>query len=265
MDYFAVMGNPVAHSLSPLIHQLFAKQTGIVLHYDKILVPHALFEQQVHQFFTHQQGKGLNITLPFKERAYAMAAVRSARCLEVGSANTLWMKNRLLHADNTDGIGLIRDLKHHITLHRKKILVLGAGGAARGIISALQKEELSSLSISNRTHNKALSLKTLFPAIDILPLAELKSNYDIIINATAASLNNQCPQLPQTILDNHPFCYDLAYTQNGRTPFVNWANTHGSTAIDGIGMLIEQAAESFYIWHGVKPSTKDVKHLIQFK
>lgn len=252
---YAVMGNPIAHSLSPVIHQHFAEQTGISLRYDKIEVPVELFEQYVIDFFNQPEGKGLNITQPFKERAFAMAQVKSARCLQASAANTLWMTDGKLHADNTDGVGLVRDLSRYIDLADKTIVLLGAGGAARGVIGELLKAHPARLILSNRTVEKAHALKTYFPRIHTCGFEALTKHYDIIINATSASLKNNTLTLPNTILSNHPFCYDLAYNRDNMTPFVQWAKSQGSQAKDGIGMLIEQAAEAFLIYHMVIPDT----------
>ena len=259
---YAVMGNPIAHSLSPMIHQLFATQTGRKLSYEKIEIDLSRFEQQVHDFF-NQGGKGLNITLPCKQRAFAMAEHQSARCQQAKAANTLWMKAGKLHADNTDGIGLCRDLARRVNLAGKTILLLGAGGAASGILGPLLASNLARLTIANRTFETAQALQQDFPQATCCPLADVASlSYDVIINATSASLNGQCIQLPEVLLSKQPLCYDLAYHKNGITPFVAWARTLGCVAIDGLGMLVEQAAEAFFIWHGVMPDTAPVFTLL---
>lgn len=260
---YAVMGNPIAHSLSPLIHQEFAKQTGISLIYNKIEVSEALFEQSVIDFFNRSKGKGLNVTLPFKERAYMMAEIKSSRALQAGASNTLWMKNGKLHADNTDGVGLIRDLNHYTILTDKSIVLLGAGGAARGVIGELLNARPKQLVLSNRTMSKVYVLQKHFPQILACEFGSLTGQYDIIINATSASLQNNAIPLPITVLENHPFCYDLAYSKNKITPFIQWVTSHGSQARDGIGMLIEQAAEAFFIWHGIMPDTAPLRVLLE--
>lgn len=253
---YAVMGHPIAHSLSPIIHQQFADQLGLLLQYDQIDVPVDRFERYVLDFFSQAEGKGLNITLPFKERAFAMAQIKSMRCLQAGAANTLWMADGKLHADNTDGVGLIRDLSRYIELKDKTIVLLGAGGAARGVIGELLKAHPARLILSNRTVEKAYALKSNFPDIQTCGFEALTEHYDLIINATSASLFVHALALPESILHNHPFCYDLAYSKDRMTPFVQWAKQHGSLAVDGLGMLIEQAAQAFLIWHGVMPDTK---------
>lgn len=249
---YAVMGNPIAHSLSPTIHQNFATQTHITLQYEKLLIPIDQFEHEVIAFFK-RGGKGLNITQPFKERAFLMAQVKTPRCEIAGSANTLWQVDSVLHADNTDGIGLIRDLNNYIELNEKRILLLGAGGAAKGVIGALFEANPKSITLSNRTYEKAKILQRRFPALKIVPLQKLTQSYDLIINATSSSLNQQNLPLPTNILSNRPFCYDLAYQENGLTPFLQWADYHACEVADGLGMLIQQAAEAFFIWHRVSP------------
>ena len=255
MIRFAVMGNPVSHSLSPIIHQEFAQQFGITLCYEKILGETCGFEAQVMNFFS-SHGRGLNITLPFKERAFAMSLVRTPRCLLAKAVNTLWMEADTLYGDNTDGVGLIRDISHHIDLKEKHILLLGAGGAARGVLAPLLATA-ASVTIVNRTKERALALLTDFPTASIGSFENTEQrSFDVVINATSASLDNQRLRLPTSLLQTKPFCYDLAYSKDNPTPFVSWARSRGCEAMDGLGMLVEQAAESFYIWHGVMPDTK---------
>ena len=255
---FAVMGNPIAHSLSPFIHHCFAEQTGKQLRYEKIKVDEASFEDHVFNFFA-QGGRGLNITLPFKQRAFVMAKKATDRCMQAKAANTLWLDAAgHLQADNTDGVGLIRDLSHHISLEAKQVLLLGAGGAARGIVGPLLAANIAQLTIANRTVEKTKALQIDFPQIKGITLSELKDNYDLILNATSASLTAKLPVLPSSVLQNAPFCYDLAYCVKGLTSFVVWAREQGCAAMDGLGMLVEQAAESFFIWHGLKPDTESV-------
>ena len=254
-EKYAVMGNPISHSLSPLIHQLFAKQTGLTLTYEKIQIDLPRFEQQVSEFFT-QGGKGLNITLPCKQQAFTISQKRTSRCLEASAANTLWMQEGYLYADNTDGIGLLRDLNRHVNIRDKKILLLGAGGAARGILGPLLAAYPAQLTIANRTLKKAQILQQDFPKTNYCTFDDLKhKQYDIIINATSASLDGKNLELPEQLMSTQPFCYDLAYKKNQPTAFVAWAKRYDCRAIDGLGMLIEQAAEAFFIWHGIMPNT----------
>lgn len=254
---FAVMGNPIDHSLSPIIHQYFAKQAGIQLTYAKIKADEQSFEQQLTDFF-HQQGRGVNVTLPFKQRAFMMAQQVTERCRQAGAANTLWMNDNQLHADNTDGVGLIRDLRHYINLSGKRVAILGAGGAARGIIHPLLQNKPAELVIVNRTPAKGMELQQLFPQILVRSSNDLSGVFDLIINATSASLAGELPSLPQECLDGKPFCYDLSYKKQEDTAFVHYAKEAGCEAADGLGMLVEQAAEAFLIWHGFKPETQAV-------
>lgn len=249
--FFAVMGNPINHSLSPQIHTLFAKQTGITLSYQPIEIDLNHFEQQVTDFF-NSGGAGLNITLPGKERAFAMSDVATIRCLKAKAANTLWHDGTKLYADNTDGIGLLRDLARYISLTNKNILLLGAGGAARGILAPLLAEKPASLTIANRTIAKATTLSQEFPDTLSTSLHELEGSFDLIINATSS----KNLALPTSIITPNTRCVDLSYQQQGLTPFVAWAKEQGCVAVDGLGMLIEQAAEAFYIWHKIMPDTE---------
>lgn len=260
--YCGVVGNPVAHSLSPQIHQQFASQAGIQLFYEKILGDEAAFELQVADFFD-RGGRGLNITLPFKPRAFAMAAIVTERCAQAKAANTLWQQDGQLHADNTDGIGLVRDLSRYIDLNTKTVLLLGAGGAARGVIAPLLSAGVTRLTLANRTMDNARALLSDFPQINCLAMDELNDVYDVIINATSASLAGEQLILPSGIWRNKPLCYDLAYRLYEPTPFVAYAAGQGCKAVDGLGMLVEQAAEAFAIWHGFIPETNSVLHHLQ--
>lgn len=259
---FAVVGNPISHSLSPVIHQCFAEQMNVHLTYDRIKGDAQFFEQQVADFFVHG-GKGLNITLPFKQRAFAMAQISTSRCTVAGAANTIWMNENQLSADNTDGIGLIRDLGRYLDLQGKRILVLGAGGAVRGIISPLLTANPTCLVVANRTIAKVMELQAAFPQVRWSGLGDLTEAFDLVINATSASLDGQSILLPASCFSAKPLCYDLAYKQQEDTAFVRYAKSLGCEAVDGLGMLVEQAAEAFYIWHGVMPSTQTVLHFLR--
>lgn len=259
-DHFAVIGNPVAHSLSPEIHQAFAQQTGKFLVYEKILGHEQTLVQQVTAFFK-KGGKGMNVTLPFKEYAFRMAAAKSLRASQAAAANTLWWQDNHLHADNTDGIGLVRDLSRYLSLAGKKVIILGAGGAARAIISALLDEQIASLTLANRSMERFNQLPA---SIKKCMFSEIQAEYDLVIHATSASMLGQSLSLPETLWLNKPFCYDLSYSLKQTTDFINQAFAHDCQASDGLGMLIEQAAESFFIWHKVKPDTSEVlRHFSQ--
>lgn len=242
---FAVFGSPIDHSLSPLIHYLFAKQAGVKLRYDKQLVEPQDFTREV-RFFFETKGCGLNITSPLKELAYVISDVQTKRCKDAKSANTLWFEKDQIYADNTDGAGFITDLKTYINISSKNILIIGAGGAARGIINILQAENPSSINILNNSEKRLNSLMDDFPfAIS----ANFEKNYDIIINATPSSAEI----LPDSILKKGQFCYDLTYKYNDFTQFELRALKLGVRAKNGFGMLINQAALAFQIWHGIKP------------
>lgn len=254
MDKYAVFGNPVSHSLSPLIHQTFAKQTAQSISYEAVLVPVEGFKEAVKAF----QGAGLNITLPFKQEAFNLATTRSERATLAQAVNTLAWREGEWYGDNTDGVGLVRDLINNqgIILKNKRILILGAGGAARGIVGPLLDENPQEIIIANRTVEKTQQLADYFQ-VKSSSLEKLNPSFDLIINATSASLQNTVPSIDPTLCQN-AWCYDLAYSTQ-ETLFQTWAKQNGAKlSLNGLGMLVEQAAESFYIWRGVKPETKPV-------
>ncbi len=263
IDDYAVMGNPISHSKSPSIHTLFAEQTQQSILYTAIHVDLGGFKQAVGNF-TASGGKGLNITVPFKQEAWALVTERSERAERAGAVNTIKIENDKLFGDNTDGVGLVNDLtlNHEIELQGKSILLMGAGGAARGVLVPLLKQNPCSLFIANRTPDKAKDLADDFSDTGDVSgggydaIAEL--TFDVVINATAASLQGDLPPLPDTLLNNNASCYDMMYSAKA-TPFMEWSAKHKAKKIlDGLGMLVEQAAESFYIWRNVKPETKMV-------
>lgn len=257
LPYFAVVGNPIQHSLSPFIHHLFAQQFGMRLDYQKIKLEHNEFNNWVNNFFA-QQGCGLNVTLPYKEAAFLLATHLTPRCLEAKAANTLWSVAGELHADNTDGIGLVRDLQRYSPLNNMRVLILGAGGAVHGIIGPLLQHPGLSVTVTNRTIARMLRLQPHFPTIHIASVTELQGPFDIIIHASAAGLQGEVFDLPPRLLSNKPFCYDLSYQRDEPTPFVKMTQKAGCNAVDGLGMLVEQAAEAFSIWHQVMPATEQV-------
>ena len=253
---YAVIGQPVSHSMSPAIHELFAAQFGMDLTYERILGDASDFERQAVKFFI-EGGLGLNVTLPFKERAFHLSIEPTHRCLAARAANTLWFKHGILHADNTDGIGFMRDLSRFFSVTGRSVLILGAGGAARGLIQPLLDAQPQSLMIWNRTEDKLQALVNDFPGLLPVQLNQL-GVVDCIINATSSSLSGFSLELPQSVWQSMPFCYDLAYDVAAPTSFVATAFRHGCKAVDGFGMLVEQAAEAFYIWNGVMPETESV-------
>lgn len=263
-DRYAVMGNPVAHSKSPRIHRLFAQQTVQSIEYTRILVEPGGFNAAVAEF-VGQGGKGVNITVPFKEDAWRLAHTRSPRAEHAGAVNTLVLDPSGRHfGDNTDGIGLVRDLRdnHGARLQGMRILLLGAGGAARGVIEPLLQERPALLVIANRTADKAVALARHFCGVghtEGCGLADVAGQtFDIIINATAASLSGAVPDIDPGVITAQCWCYDMMYG-NEPTAFMRWADKHGATRIiDGLGMLVEQAAEAFYLWRQVRPDTAPV-------
>jgi len=264
MDRYAVMGNPVAHSKSPLIHRLFAQQTGQMLGYEAILVAADDFENAVTRF-QQAGGKGLNITVPFKQQAWQLAATHSDRAQRAGAVNTLLLQADGRHiGDNTDGAGLVRDLTHNqgVNLTGKRVLLVGAGGAARGVIEPLLGERPALLVIANRTADKAIQLARRFCDLGHTEGCGLDAtagqSFDVIINATAASLNGQVPALPNDVITPASWCYDMMYA-NRPTAFMEWAQQRGAGhCVDGLGMLVEQAAESFLLWRDIRPQTAAV-------
>jgi len=267
-DRYAVFGQPIKHSKSPRIHQLFAQQTGQALSYEAQEVPAEQFESAVSTFFA-EGGKGLNCTVPLKELAWAYAQYKTERAQLGKAVNTLALQvDGTILGDNTDGVGLVTDLtvNHDISLGGSRILILGAGGATRGIIAPIFEKSPQSITIANRTIDKAAKLATEFQhkgTISGCGFNELKNRqFDLIINATSASLSGQLPPLPEDLLVKQGVCYDLAYG-NEPTAFVRWGQENRAVkSLDGLGMLVEQAAEAFFIWRGVRPQTQPVIDLL---
>ncbi|MFP3019752.1 MAG: shikimate dehydrogenase [Arsenophonus sp.] len=257
MEDFAVFGNPVTHSKSPLIHKLFSQQTGIKYNYGKKLVPLNKFEEKLNDFFC-QGGKGANITLPFKELAYHKVDELTEQAKISGSVNTIKkLNNHRLLGHNTDGIGLILDLEHlNFIKNGMHILVIGAGGAARGIIAPILNYGCR-ITITNRTFNKANKLVKQFSAIGDINSLMIESiysdEYDLIINTTSSGIFGEVPNISSNIFKKNIFCYEMFYCLN-ETPFITLAKTHGVLKYaNGIGMLVCQAAFSFKLWHGKLP------------
>lgn len=262
-EQYAVMGNPIGHSKSPFIHARFAKQTGERLEYRAILVELGGFTAAVDGFRA-AGGKGLNVTVPFKQDAWSYAAEHTPRAERAGAVNTLVFRDHQVLGDNTDGVGLVNDLtiNHGASLLGKRVLLLGAGGAARGVLQPLLAAQPARLVIANRTPEKALALAQLFEDLGEISgcgfSALAGKSFDFIINATAAGLADAVPPLPEGVLAAGGWCYDMVYGDRD-TAFVRWAGAHGAArALDGLGMLVEQAAESFLLWHGVRPRTAPV-------
>jgi shikimate dehydrogenase len=262
-DTYAVIGNPIAHSKSPEIHAAFARQTGQSMVYEKLLAPLNDFETCVEDFFA-AGGKGLNVTVPFKTRAYDMAQQLSLRAQSAGAVNTLWQEQGRLHGDNTDGAGLVRDLTHNLglSLEGKKILILGAGGAVRGVLLPLFGQQPQSITIANRTLEKAQALLSVVPShgvtrVEAQGLHDLPSGNDVIIQATSAGLQGGAPEVPAHCYSSNTWAYDMLYAATP-TPFLRAASQHTAHCTDGLGMLVEQAAEAYYLWRGIRPDTSPV-------
>lgn len=261
---YAVMGNPIEHSLSPLIHQLFAKQCGLVLEYGKILIDVDRFAYQVQDFF-QQGGRGLNITAPCKQQAFALSDKMTARCAKAGAANTLWKHEGQLMADNTDGVGFLADLSRYLNVRNKLVLILGAGGAVRGILQPLLEANPRQITIANRTHATAIALQAAFQESDKIEVAAfdmLDKPYDLIVHALPVGAE-EVHLLPQVVFQSSSLGYDLTYHRHGITPFVSYVRGQGAMAVDGLGMLICQAAEAFRIWHGILPDVTGVSDLVR--
>lgn len=260
-DRYALVGHPVEHSRSPLIHTVFARATGQRLTYELIDVDVAEFATAVHGFGA-AGGKGLNVTVPHKQAAFALCKKLSDAAKAAGAVNTISIEGDTLSGHNTDGIGLVRDITVNLrrTLAGKRIVVLGAGGAARGIVGPLLNEKPAELVVANRSKDRADEVAAKFPGTVLAARAfdELAAlpPFDVLINATSAGLKGESPPFSSTLVGSTSFCYDLVYG-SADTPFVAWAKAHGAEhAVHGWGMLVEQAAESFAIWRGVRPDTK---------
>ncbi len=264
IERYGVMGYPVSHSRSPVIHRLFALQTEQNLQYELLQVAPEKLETAIRQF-QRTGGKGLNITVPHKSAVARLVDHTSERAATAGAVNTLSFKGGEIYGDNTDGIGLLRDLTVNlgIDLEGANILILGAGGATRGIVSPLLEMNPSSLRIANRTLGKAQALADHFERFgpvtacrfNVVPVSE---PYDLVINATSAGLQGDAPPYPAAAITEQTYCYDLSYGLNA-TPFSVWARDNGAAhSVMGWGMLVEQAAESFNIWRGIRPDTAPV-------
>jgi shikimate dehydrogenase len=264
-DRYAVIGHPIAHSKSPIIHSLFAEQTGEDIRYEAIDVAPEELPEMIAKF-TAEGGRGLNVTVPHKQNALVLMDALTERAKLAGAVNTITRKeNGELEGDNTDGVGLIADLRENLNVELidSSILILGAGGATRGIIPPLMEQKPAELLIANRTVDKAQALSNAFVDlgnIDACGFDNLDGrHFHLIINATSAGLEGELPPFPSSILSPDTVCYDLSYSMHD-TPFIAWAKEHGcKQAYQGWGMLVEQAAESFAIWRGKRPETAEVR------
>lgn len=270
-DQYAVIGNPVAHSKSPQIHAEFARQTSQDLVYKTIFSEPSVFVQTVAEFRA-AGGRGMNVTLPFKHDAFALATQRSVRAELAGSVNTLSFSDNGIAADNTDGVGLVGDLTKNLgcNLRGKSVLLMGAGGASYGVMAPLLEQSPDVMVVANRTEQKAQQLAQRFADVAVKAGCKLASSacaalsgrcFDVVINATSAGLTGSMPDLPKKIFADGALAYDMVYGKT--TPFMQFAAACGARTSDGLGMLVEQAAESFFIWRGVRPQTAPVMAMLR--
>lgn len=262
LDHYAVFGNPIAHSKSPWIHSQFACQTQQPMVYQAHLVPLDGFVEEAQRFFA-AQGKGCNITVPFKEEAFQFADALTERAKLAGAVNTLKkQENGDILGDNTDGAGLVQDLlQKQVPLKNARILLIGAGGAARGVIKPLLDQHPALLTITNRTFAKADALASGFSSygnIQAVAIEDIQQSFDLVINSTSASLTGEVPSISSAIFSQQTVAYDMMYGA-GQTAFNVWANSnHAAATFDGLGMLVGQAAESFKLWREVQPEISSV-------
>lgn len=260
-DRYAVVGNPVAHSKSPEIHALFARQTGQDVEYSRLLAPLDGFVATVKEF-VQSGGRGLNVTVPFKFEAFALSDKLTERAKMAGAVNTLRFDGNAISGDNTDGAGLVADITRNagVSLAGSRILLLGAGGAAYGVMLPLLEQKPQRLHIANRSEDKAHDMAQRFGtygAITVSSYDNLVEPFDVVINATSAGLQNGMPPVSSKVFHENTLALDMVYADRP-TPFMTYASQYGATVRDGFGMLVEQAAESFFVWRNVRPDTRPV-------
>ncbi len=265
-DQYAVLGNPVSHSKSPIIHAAFAKQTNQAMHYAAILAPLDAFAETVHRLKAEGY-KGLNVTVPFKFEAFDLACQHQPSAKSAEAANTLMLDGEGIVGDNTDGVGLVTDIQKNfaISLHGKRVLMIGAGGAAQGVALEIAKNAPASFVVVNRTIDKVTAMQQKIDAIKGYPVTPITAKsfesldgqvFDVVINATSTGLTDSVLPLPDSIFSKDTLAYDMMYGRE--TPFMAQARAAGAQVADGLGMLVEQAAEAFYLWRGVRPDTLPV-------
>jgi len=270
-DRYAVIGNPVGHSRSPQIHEAFARQTGQDITYDRLLAPLDAFEATVRRFF-REGGHGLNVTVPFKREAWDLVDICEGGALAAVAVNTIRRSGNQLIGYNTDGIGLVTDLVHNLgtRIAGRRVLLMGAGGASHGVMQPLLEQRPDLLVVANRTLDKAESMVRHFHRFGALaaqgvsarPYAALAGlQFDLVVNATSAGLEGEMPTLPDTLFAPGAMAYDMVYGRE--TQFLGFARARGAICADGLGMLVEQAAESFLIWRGVRPQSAPVIALLR--
>ena len=264
-DRYAVIGNPIAHSLSPKIHRVFAAATGENVTYEALLAED--FGQECNAFF-ESGGLGLNVTLPFKPDAFDWVGEVDAAAQEAHAVNTIIVTESCFRGHNTDGAGLLRDLCRNlgVALERKRLLVIGAGGAVRGVLGPLIRARPASLIVANRTVDKAKTISSEFDGVEHIPLDALEAEYDVVINGTSIGMDGESSfegLIDQSVVEGS-FCYDMFYVLEGDTPFCKWSREHGAIGVaGGLGMLIEQAAEAFLLWRGIRPTTTGIASAIR--
>jgi shikimate dehydrogenase len=263
-DRYGLVGHPVEHSRSPFIHTLFARQTDQRISYELLDAAPAAFETAVRGFGA-AGGRGLNVTVPHKEAAFTLMDEISHAARVAGAVNTISIVGKHLRGDNTDGIGFVRDVtvNQGQELADRTVILFGAGGAARGIVGPVLAEKPAKLVIANRSRQRAVDLAAHFghpPEMEIVAFDQLDTlpAFDVLVNASSAGLKGEATPFPGSLVSGDSFCYDMVYSRND-TPFVSWANAHGAgRAVQGWGMLVEQAAQSFYVWRGVMPVTAPI-------
>jgi shikimate dehydrogenase len=265
-DKYAVLGNPIAHSKSPMIHALFAKQTNQAMHYEAILVPLDAFAETVNRLRAEGY-KGLNVTVPFKFEAFKLANQHKLSAKNAEAANTLMLNGEDIIADNTDGVGLVTDIQKNfaVSLHGKRVLMIGAGGAAQGVALDIANKTPALFVVVNRTMDKVTAMQHKIEAIKHYPVTAITASlfenldgqvFDVVINATSTGLTDSLLPIPDSIFTKTTLAYDMMYGRE--TPFMAQARLAGAQVADGLGMLVEQAAEAFYCWRGVRPNTQSV-------
>lgn len=270
-DRYAVVGNPISHSKSPLIHEAFAKQTQQNMSYERVLAPLDGFDATVKDLIA-QGYKGVNITVPFKFEAFQLSNELTERARNAGAVNTLIFRDKAIIGDNTDGAGLVRDIEQnlHIPIQGKRILLIGAGGAAEGVLQPILAGMPATLVVTNRTLDKAMAMISKLEkhggahqtTVSVCAFEDLHGQvFDIVINATSTGLSDMTLPIPITIFSENCVAYDMMYGKE--TPFMAQARVAGAQVVDGLGMLVEQAAEAFYLWRGVRPETKSVMAMVR--
>lgn len=269
-DLYAVIGNPIAHSKSPIIHEAFARQTGQNISYERILAPLDGFETTI-QALIKLGYKGVNVTVPFKFEAYKLANAHSQRAVDAGAANTLTFNEHGIVADNTDGAGIVSDIEQNlqVSIESKRVLLLGAGGAAEGVLHPVLACGPALLVIANRTPDKAVAMVNKVALVETLStdllgcaFSDLHGKaFDIVINATSAGLSDAALPIPDSVFAKGCLAYDMMYGRD--TPFMKQAREAGASVADGLGMLVEQAAEAFHLWRGIRPETRPVMKMVR--